>query len=98
MRPIIYAAETVGSRSHYDGGYENWKIVIDVDTDIDRLRERVNAYFMSRKHYYRDRPPLFQSADALKSTEYYSDGGGCGHSEHVILREFPPLETKANVR
>lgn len=94
MRPTIYVAETVGTRTHYEGGYETWKNIIDVDTDIDRLRERVNAYFTARKQYYKNKPPLFTSAGALTSTEYFSDGGGCGHREHVVLREFPALEAK----
>ena len=94
VRPIIYVAETVGTRTYYEGGYETWKNIIDIDTDIDRLRVRVNWYYQSRAHYYGNRPPRFESTKSMKSSEYYSDSGGCGHSEHVVLREFPPLEVK----
>ncbi len=92
MNTVIYGAWYTSRRSYWDGGSSESEYLLDADTDISALRGRCNAHHTKLSdRYKKSGPPLFEG-DAVRSSTWHSDGGGCGASGYIEIRPLPRLE------
>lgn len=92
----IYGCYDINTRHYYEddgGGSSTSTTLIDADTDLDRLRERVNAYFAQPKiiDFYRRNKYVIPEGE-MRSNTGYGSGGGCGSQHTMELRELPTLK------
>lgn len=89
----IHLALRKSTRSYYeDREYDHHEHIIDADTDIDALRDRVNAYYAKPDvmQYQRGQKLVIPAGEAT-SNVFRSNGGGCDYSMYIILRRAPSL-------
>lgn len=92
MNAVIYGAWYKSRRTYWEGGSSESEHLLDADADVVALRSRCNAHYTNlSSHYKKSGPPLFEG-EAMQSSEWHSDGGGCGASGYIEIRPLPRLE------
>lgn len=77
---------------HISSEGPNGKSVLDADSDLDTLRNRVNDYMASPKMMNFNRGNKYEiPAGEMQSKTYYGSGGGCGYSAWITIEEVKPL-------
>jgi len=74
---------------------ESREHLIDADTNLTELRDRVNAYFASPEQMRLERGKKHElPAFAMKSESMYSSGGGCAAQSWLEIRHAPTVKVK----
>lgn len=85
---MLYIAYT-----HMCSEFQNGKTVLDGDTDLDALRDRVNLYMSSPKMVNYNRGVKHCIPDGeTRSPTYRGSGGGCFYSTWLTIEILKPLD------
>jgi hypothetical protein len=69
------------------------KSVLDADTDVDVLRQRVNAYMATPEMVnYNRRVKQEITEGKMRSETYIGSGGGCWYEAWLSIVEVKPLK------
>ena len=99
MSDIIYMAYACMHRDYYEEDNlpgSDSEYVVDVDTDKDALRERLNAHYATDEQVRGHRgTALFIAPNAYRSNTWHNSGGGCFASGYIEIRQAPRLGDKS---